>query len=198
MNAGLGSWPLDVAAVLQLQDASSLPPPFVEGLWQWIATNHHCNRQLWDEEDLARRQNVGDSEIAGNKRNIDRFNQARNDAVERIDECLLALIGARMNANARLNSETAGAMLDRLSILSLKIRAMRAQTMRVDVDAAHVSSCHAKLTRLELQRSDLANCLQTLLADCVAGRAQFRIYRQFKMYNDPTLNPQLYGGVTAR
>jgi hypothetical protein len=82
-------------------------------------------------------------------------------------------------------------MIDRLSILSLKIQAMFQQTSRTDVDESHRQSSHAKLQRLLQQRSDLASCFDELLADCQAGRAYFKVYRQFKMYNDPALNPAL-------
>ena len=161
-------------------------------LWQAIEDNHRNNSMLWDEEDLARRRHAPDSEIAGNKRAIDGYNQKRNDAIERIDEQLLSLFTA-MKDSARLNSETPGAMVDRLSILSLKIRSMRLQTQRSDVDRAHIESCQAKLDRLIEQRTDLGACLDRLLAECARGESRFKIYRQFKMYNDPKLNPAVYG-----
>jgi hypothetical protein len=161
-------------------------------LWQAIEDNHRNNSMLWDEEDLARRRHAPDSEIAGNKRAIDGYNQKRNDAIERIDEQLLSLFTA-MKDSARLNSETPGAMVDRLSILSLKIRSMRLQTQRSDVDRAHIESCQAKLDRLIEQRTDLGACLDRLLAECARGESRFKIYRQFKMYNDPRLNPAVYG-----
>jgi hypothetical protein len=174
--------------------AKSGPGAQRSALWQAIEDNHRCNCLLWDEEDLARRRNVPDAAIAGNKRAIDGYNQRRNDAIERIDEHLLALLAAvPAQAGARLHSETAGAMVDRLSILSLKIHHMRLQTLRSDVDAAHLESCGGKLARLEEQRTDLAACLERLLADCARGEARFKVYRQFKMYNDPALNPALYG-----
>lgn len=179
----------------------------VEPLWRWIAVNHHNNYLLWGEEDLARRTTVQDSEIAGNKRRIDAFNQARNDATERVDELLLlelglvdeaqacsstaSLVDARDRSVTRLNSETAGSMIDRLSIIALKILAMRAQTLRRDVDQAHRESSSMKLERLIQQRGDLGFCFDELLEECRAGRAYFKIYRQFKMYNDPALNPAL-------
>jgi len=180
------------------------PAPRDDGLWRWIQTNHRCNSRLWAEEDLARRTQVADAEIAANKRAIDGFNQARNDATERVDEIVLVALGlvdaasartdaprATVGAGARLNSETAGSMIDRLSILALKLRAMREQCERRDVDAAHRDASRAKLARLAQQRDDLAGCLDALLADAVAGRAYFKVYRQFKMYNDPRFNPAL-------
>ncbi|HEY2338561.1 MAG TPA: DUF4254 domain-containing protein, partial [Burkholderiales bacterium] len=154
-------------------------------LWDAVETNHRENRSLWDEEDLARRRNVPDSEIAKNKRAIDGFNQKRNDATERIDELLLKELEGKGKSGARLNSETAGAMVDRLSILSLKIRAMRLQTERTDVDQAHIETCRQRLARLAEQRGDLAGCLDRLLAEAARGESTFKVYRQYKMYNDP-------------
>jgi hypothetical protein len=85
-------------------------------------------------------------------------------------------------------------MVDRLSILALKIFQMQAQATRADASAEHRAACAGKLARLVLQRSDLARCLDTLLDRAADGRAYWRVYRQFKMYNDATLNPYLYGG----
>lgn len=180
------------------------PAPQNADVWLWVQTNHRFNCLLWAEEDLARRKAVDDSEIARNKRAIDGYNQARNDATERVDELLLVALGligpesqsrymptSMPSMSVRLNSETAGSMIDRLSILSLKIRAMRAQTERADVDDAHHEACKAKLARLQEQRADLGGCLDNLLRDAAAGRAYFKVYRQFKMYNDPSLNPAL-------
>ena len=188
-------WPRSEAAVVEAGDAASP--------WHWLLANHRYNSLLWDEEDLARRTTVGDADIAANKRAIDRYNQARNDATERLDELLLGALGcsgdsAAAPAGARLHSETAGAMIDRLSILALKVRAMRLQTLRGDVDEAHRQASGARLARLTEQRRDLAACLDALLADCVAGRAYFKVYRQFKMYNDPRFNPALVAEQRSR
>jgi hypothetical protein len=166
--------------------------------------NHRYNSLLWAEEDLARRTTVADADIAANKRAIDGYNQARNDATERVDEILLLALGlvdaesahsdapqSRVPTDARLNSETAGSMIDRLSIMALKAQAMRAQTLRSDTDEAHRAASRVKLERLQQQRKDLGSCFDALLADAAAGRAYFKVYRQFKMYNDPRLNPVL-------
>lgn len=167
--------------------------------WEFVKANHHFNLSLWDEEDLARRKDVPDAEIAANKRAIDGFNQKRNDAIERLDEILLSELATVVPAdNCRLNSETAGSMIDRLSIMSLKIYHMHLQTEREDADAAHIAACAAKLGRLREQRADLAGCLDQLLDACRQGRERFKVYRQFKMYNDPTLNPCLYQATPAR
>ena len=178
-----------------LQNAMPHPHPGVDELdpWRWMAANHQYNTLLWDEEDKARRTDVGPAEIAASKRLIDQYNQKRNDAVEALDEAILSeLMDIPHTADARLNSETAGAMIDRLSILALKIHHMREQTERKDAEPTHIDACRAKLERLELQRQDLAACLDRLLREACEGKAYFKVYRQFKMYNDPTLNPYLY------
>ena len=180
-------------------------------LWEAVEANHRCNSLLWAEEDLARRTRVSDGEIAVNKRNIDRYNQARNDATERVDEVLLVALGLVERASAagdapvstpapgaRLNSETAGSMIDRLSIMALKVNAMRLQTLRSDVDDAHRRESRVKLERLQAQRDDLAGCLDQLIADSRAGRAYFKVYRQFKMYNDARFNPVLVAEAAAK
>ncbi len=214
--------PIKSASVTEFHDrcltqcsppASGSAPPAGPDIWYWIAENHRNNRMLWCEEDLARRTQVADREIAANKRAIDRYNQARNDATERIDEHLLIALGladstsaqsdspmASVSVDARLNSETAGSMIDRMSILALKIAAMRSQIERTDVDEAYRAACRTKLGRLLEQRADIAACLDELLADTDAGRAYFKVYRQFKMYNDPCMNPVLVaeGGRKVR
>jgi hypothetical protein len=200
------------AAVLALHDSLLANPDWprfqttqdAAGLWHWVEANHRYNSLLWAEEDLARRTTVADAAIAANKRAIDGYNQARNDATERVDEILLLALGlvdagtargdapqARVPPGARLNSETAGSMIDRLSIMALKVRAMRAQSLRSDADAAHRAASEVKLERLQQQRADLGACFDALLADAAAGRAYFKVYRQFKMYNDARYNPVL-------
>ncbi|MGA2551058.1 MAG: DUF4254 domain-containing protein [Burkholderiaceae bacterium] len=173
-------------------------PPYAAPLWGAIAANHRWNCLLWAQEDQARRRDVPDAEIAANKRAIDGYNQKRNDATEKVDELLLLqLAKVRAEPSSRLNSETAGSMSDRLSILALKVFHMHLQTERTDASAEHLARCAEKLALLREQRKDLAGCLDDLLADCVAGRAYFKVYRQFKMYNDPALNPYLYSAQTG-
>jgi Protein of unknown function (DUF4254) len=210
---------LSAQAVVALQDAllgladwpRAEPSVPNSELWRWVQTNHRNNCLLWAEEDLARRTTVADAHIAANKRAIDGFNQARNDATERVDEILLVSLGlvdeasartdsprATVPAGARLSSETAGSMVDRLSILALKVHAMRAQSERRDVEAAHRDTSLSKLARLLQQRQDLADCLDSLLHDAAGGRAYFKVYRQFKMYNDPRFNPALVAEQAER
>jgi hypothetical protein len=174
------------------QWAASTAPLHRDGVWHWIEANHRFNTLLWDEEDLARRTDVADAEIAANKRAIDRYNQQRNDAVERIDEALLARIDdVKALPHAWHNAETAGAMIDRLSILALKTFHMAQASNRGDATDAQRAAWRERHARLAVQRSDLANCLDTLLAEAAQGRAYWRIYRQFKMYNDVAINPYL-------
>jgi hypothetical protein len=181
------------------QWAVTMAPSFAEGVWHSIEANHRFNTLLWDEEDQARRRDVADSAIAANKRAIDGYNQKRNDAIERIDEALLARLAAvTPRAGAWHNSETAGAMIDRLSILALKIHHMRAQAQRHEAGADHMHACACKLERLVAQRQDLASCLDSLLVEARAGRAFFKVYRQFTMVNDPSLPPYPVGQAQGR
>lgn len=167
--------------------------PAPDGAWRWIDANHRCNCLLWQEQDKACRVEVAAAEIAACKRLLDRYNQRRHDAVEAIDETLLsALAGVRRLPGARLSSETAGAMIDRLSILALKIHHMRLQAGRVEAGGTHRDACVAKLERLTVQRGDLAGCLNALLDEARRGQSYFKVYRQFTMYSDPALNPWLY------
>ncbi len=158
--------------------------------------NHAFNFRLWHEEDQARDPAADAVVIARVKRAIDGLNQQRNDAMERIDEWVLAALGAAGSApDARLplHSETVGSIVDRLSILALRIFHMHEQTQRPDADEAHRATCRARLAVLREQRADLAQALRLLEADLRGGRKRFKVYRQMKMYNDPTLNPVLYG-----
>lgn len=163
---------------------------------KWIGENHICNCRLWAEEDLARRTQVPDHEIAANKRAIDRFNQDRNDAIERIDEHIIEALGLPLgvqgpDSKLRLNSETAGSIIDRLSIISLKIKSLEFHSKRVDVSGELLKEIEFKLNQMNVQRRDLIHCYDTLILECAEGKAIYRIYRQNKMYNDPLLNPAI-------
>lgn len=156
---------------------------------------NHYNFSLWHEEDLARDPDVSDAEIARCKRAIDRYNQQRNDTIERVDEAIIHnLMHAGVSAeDAPMNSETPGSIFDRLSINALKVFHMREQTERTDADAAHIAKCQERLAIITEQRKDLSNCLKTLLEELFSGQKRLKVYRQMKMYNDPSLNPMLYG-----
>ena len=155
-----------------------------------VAAEHDCNHRLWHLEDEARRTDAGDAHVAVVKRAIDRWNQRRSDLLERIDESVLAILPAVDSADAELSSETPGMMLDRLSILALKIRHFTTLAESA-ADGAIARELEEKVAVLTLQRDDLAGCLARLLDDTVAGHRYFKVYRQFKAYNDPRLNPVL-------
>lgn len=194
---------IDKSQVLEYHDLchetsswpSNRPIEFADNdIWFWIERNHSSNCKLWDEEDKARRTDVDDSDIAKNKRNIDVLNQNRNDAIERIDEKILnRLSNVRVEEGAWFNSETAGSIIDRLSIVSLKILHMGIQANRFDIDIEHKEQSNEKKDRLIMQRKDLSSCLNQLLETSEKGKSFYRIYRQFKMYNDPKMNPYLSG-----
>ena len=165
------------------------------GLLQVVCQQHQFNYLLWHEEDIARSPNVGDQRVAEVKRAIDKYNQQRNDWIERIDEFLLSSLqdeGVQTPPDAPLNTETPGSAMDRLSIMALRIYHMQEQLQRDDADAAHRQSVQDKLHRCHAQHADLSQALAMLVDDIFAGRKQLKLYRQMKMYNDPSLNPYLY------
>jgi Protein of unknown function (DUF4254) len=161
---------------------------------QLIGDLHRANFDLWHTEDEARAPGATDAQIADVKGRIDTTNQKRNDLAEQIDAFLLeVLAGLGLPAeNAPLNSESPGLMIDRLSILALKIYHTREEAERTDAPSGHVERNLARLAILEEQRADLASCLDALWKETIAGTRRFKLYRQLKMYNDPSLNPAIY------
>jgi hypothetical protein len=156
-----------------------------------VLANHLANYDLWHREDEARDPDASDTVIALVKHSIDTLNQQRNDLIERMDRWLLDKAGTQ-NAQAPLNSETPGAMIDRLSILSLKVYHTREEALRKSATKEHRTRNKDRLKLLLEQQSDLAGCLDALWAQVGAGERRFKLYRQMKMYNDPQLNPVLY------
>src|SRR5947209_17951021 len=159
-----------------------------------VARQHRANFDLWHIEDEARTPGASDGELASVKRRIDSTNQLRNDLVEELDRALLDWLASRQlpHAEAPLNSESAGLIIDRLSILALKIYHTREEAERPDAPADHAERNRSRLAIPEEQRADLAGCLDALWRDTVGGHRRFKLYRQLKMYNDPTLNPAVY------
>jgi chromosome segregation ATPase len=161
-----------------------------------ICEEHKYNFLLWHEEDIARSRQAGDAQIAQVKRNIDQLNQKRNDWIERIDDTLKRTLDERRilpAAGAKWNTETPGAAIDRLSILALRIYHMEEQAERSDATPEHIARAQSRLATLAAQHEDLSTALGELLSDLFAGRKRLKLYRQLKMYNDPTLNPYLNG-----
>ena len=166
--------------------------PYLEGsfeavLWEksWVDTVQ------WHLEDLVRPNDVDPVYALQLKRRIDRSNQHRTDLVERIDDhYYMQFKEVTPLPDARLNTETPAWAVDRLSILALKIYHFQIEAHRGD--EAHRAKCQTKLDTLLTQRADLTLAIDQLLEDLAAGRRQMKLYRQMKMYNDPSLNPSLY------
>ena len=147
----------------------------------------------WHFEDIIRDPHIDPVEALSLKRRIDRSNQDRTDLVEQIDSYFrLKYSDVQILPDARLNTESPAWAVDRLSILALKIYHMREQAERTDATAEHREKCGAKLQVLLEQQKDLSLAIDQLLDDIQAGRKYMKVYRQMKMYNDPSTNPLLY------
>ena len=147
----------------------------------------------WHYEDIIRDPHIDPIEALALKRRIDRSNQDRTDLVEEIDSYFRQLYSnVNPGPGARLNTESPAWAIDRLSILALKIYHMQEQVDRQDAEPEHIARCKAKLAVLEEQQKDLSLAIDQLLEDINAGRKYMKVYRQMKMYNDPTTNPILY------
>jgi Protein of unknown function (DUF4254) len=169
--------------------------PNVADYWlRSVSRQHRANFDLWHIEDEARTPGITDTELAAVKRRIDQTNQLRNDLAEELDRALLLWLEPQglPNASAPLHSESPGLIIDRLSILALKIFHTREESQRTDAPPDHTGRNRDRLAILENQRADLAGCLDDLWRETLAGTRQFKLYRQLKMYNDPSLNPAIY------
>ncbi|WP_368149229.1 DUF4254 domain-containing protein [Alistipes senegalensis] len=148
----------------------------------------------WHLEDIIRDPEIDPAEALKIKRRIDKSNQDRTDMVEYVDSYLLDKYKEVVPApDARLNTETPAWAIDRLSILALKIYHMAREAERTDVDDEHRAACRKKLDVLLSQQVDLSRAIEELIEDIEAGRKYMKTYKQMKMYNDPALNPVLYG-----
>ncbi len=197
---------LDIEQVLQLQEETVAlwhKQPIentYEGVMQLVCQQHIFNYELWHQEDIARSNDVTDEQIATVKRAIDKLNQSRNDHIEKLDDWItgeLGKLGVAPKPAAKLNTETPGSAIDRLSIMSLRLYHYEEQLDRDDVDLDHVEKVKQRIELCREQKADLSNSLRELLADVVAGDKLHKTYRQMKMYNDPSLNPYLYAGKKA-
>lgn len=147
----------------------------------------------WHFEDIIRDPHINPADALNLKRRIDRSNQDRTDLVEEIDSYFRQYYSdVKPLPDARLNTESPAWAIDRLSILALKIYHMQEQVNRTDASEEHIAKCQAKLNVLLEQQKDLSLAIDQLLEDIEAGRKYMKVYRQMKMYNDPSTNPILY------
>jgi Protein of unknown function (DUF4254) len=178
------AWHHDVPAV----------PPLLIGFERAVAEQHLANFELWHAEDEARTPQATDHDLALVKRFIDRANQRRNDLSEQCDVFLLSFLSQQNlpAPDAELHSESPGLILDRLSILSLKLFHTREEIGRPQAPAGHEERNMQRLHILAEQRDDLAGSLDRLWQQVLNRQRRFKVYRQLKMYNDPALNPAVY------
>jgi hypothetical protein len=185
----------DRLTVLWHEQTTALPSEGRGAFLDMVIAQHLANFQLWHTEDDARAPHVTDHDLAEVKRAIDRINQRRNDLAERCDVILLDHLRPLNlpSPKAELNSESPGLIIDRLSILALKLFHTAEQITRTDAPEGHADRNRQRLEILSAQRDDLAGCLDRLWQQTLAGERSFKLYRQLKMYNDPALNPSVYG-----
>jgi hypothetical protein len=153
-----------------------------------VEENHAFNFQLWAVEDEARRDDLGPEFVRTAKRQIDHYNQQRNNRMEWIDSIIWDTLQPASASDCAVHSETPGMMIDRLSILALKSYHMGLQAKRTDVDTTHIETSRAKTMMIDAQLKQLTGCLTALLNEVVDKTRTFCLYRQFKMYNDPSMN----------
>ena len=174
-------------------DAAINNPYPVGSLEQLFYAKNHVDTVQWHLEDIVRDPHIDPVAGIELKRRIDRSNQVRTDMVEQIDDYFLALyVGVDALPGATLNTESPAWAIDRLSILILKIYHMQEEALRVDATTEHRAKCTTKLQVLLEQQTDLSTSIDELLAEISDGKKQMKVYRQMKMYNDPSLNPVLY------
>lgn len=148
----------------------------------------------WHLEDIIRDPEIDPVEALALKRRIDKSNQDRTDLVELIDSYFLDKYkDVEVSPNARINTESPAWAIDRLSILALKIYHMQQEAERTDTSEEHRRQATQKLGVLLTQREDLSTAIEELLQDIASGEKYMKVYKQMKMYNDPALNPVLYG-----
>lgn len=181
----------------------ALPParsPAGVELLQTVLAQHRANFDLWHTEDRARAPRATDCDVADVKRAIDRLNQRRNDLAEQCDRLLLQELPPPDPSAppAPLHSESPGLMVDRLSILALKLYHTREEVERPGAPPGHADRNRARLAMLTEQRDDLVACLDRMWREALDGARRFKVYRQLKMYNDPSLNPAIYAGRQDR
>jgi len=169
--------------------------PYTEGsLESLLYQKNWIDTVQWHLEDLIREPEINADKALKIKRRIDKSNQERTDLVEKIDDYfLMEFAGINEHENAILNTESPAWATDRLSILVLKIYHMEEQVQRKDVNEEHIQKCQLKLNVLLEQMEDISLSINQLMDNISEGKVKMKVYRQMKMYNDPKLNPVLYG-----
>jgi len=169
--------------------------PFKERSLDWyLFSKNWIDAVQWHLEDIIREPSIDAVEALAIKRRIDRSNQDRTDMVELIDSFFMdKYSNVKIQEGATLNTETPAWAIDRLSILALKIFHMKAEAERPNASVDHRDSCNTKLKVLLTQREDLSGAIDNLLSQIEKGEKYMKFYKQMKMYNDPSLNPVLYG-----
>lgn len=175
--------------------SQELQNPYDEGSFEaLLCLKCWTDTVQWHFEDLIREPGIEPSSGMELKRKIDLSNQKRTDIVEQIDDWFLELFkNVEVSPNAKLNTESPAWVVDRLSILALKIYHMQEQAKREDVSKEHTLKSEARLDVLLEQNKDLSTAFEQLLNDYKSGERKMKVYRQMKLYNDPTTNPALYG-----
>ena len=147
----------------------------------------------WHLEDIIRDPNIDPVKGMEIKRRIDHSNQNRTDTVEHIDDYYIKMFAdVSAQDGAEINTESPAWVVDRLSILCLKIYHMHEQVERADTSLEHFAKCNEKFDVLMDQEADLVASFNALLEEYQAGTKKIKVYRQMKMYNDDSLNPVLY------
>lgn len=169
-------------------------PYEIKSIEYYLYLKNWIDTVQWHLEDIIRNPEIDPVEALSIKRRIDKSNQDRTDLVELIDSYFLDKYKAVTPAtDATINTESPAWAIDRLSILALKIYHMRKEVERTDVDESHRAQCQTKLHILLEQQKDLSSAIEQLLNDIASGKKYMKVYKQMKMYNDPALNPVLYG-----
>lgn len=174
-------------------DATINNPYELKSIEYYLYLKNWIDAVQWHLEDIIRNPQIDPVEALAIKRRIDKSNQDRTDLVELIDSYFLDQYkDVQVQTEATINTESPAWAVDRLSILMLKIYHMQQEVNRPDADEVHKAQCEKKLAVLQEQHKDLSSALDQLLDDIATGRKYMKVYKQMKMYNDPSLNPVLY------
>ncbi len=191
----INNWHNKEELIHSWEDAKNILAEEYNGILRLVHDNQLINCFQWHEEDKARIPDVQDSFIAQIKRIIDISNQRRNDKIEEIDAALVAVLAEKvgiLNNDIPINSETPGSIIDRLSILALKIYHMKQEVKRIDVKPDKLMLREDKLKILLEQQDDLSLSFTQLINELMCGKKRLKVYYQCKMYNDPDTNPAIY------